>query len=50
MLTKKALEKLFEIVQSDYGKSFSEEEINKIANDIVDYFSLLLKIKQENDD
>ena len=44
MLSKTLLDELKKIIKEDYGKEFADQEINQIANNLVNYFDLLAKI------
>lgn len=45
MLSKSLLDELKTIIKEDYGKEPSDKDIYQIANNLVDYFDLLKKIK-----
>jgi len=45
MLSKPLLDELKIIIREDYGKELTDQEVSQMANNLVNYFNLLSKIK-----
>ena len=49
MVLEKRLDELTKIIKKEYSKELSDKDVSKISNGLVNYLSLLHKIKNTKD-
>ena len=48
MVSQQLLIELKEIIKAEYGQDLEMEKVSRIGNDMVNYFDLLAKMQNEN--